>query len=169
VEENFDIGVYVNILPRMMSSEVPSGDVFGHEENEGEVGEGSSGAPIREVHPSEIATGCMDDEGGGSEDEHAADSNDPALAIQYFRVVGLMDCTVVDYSHISIWGYQNSDIQIGQQCRMKEEVIHFITNFAVTTRREHNYTRSEPRAYAPSIQTVISSFEPICPDMRTIL
>jgi hypothetical protein len=30
---------------------------------------------------------------------------------------------------------------------MKEEVIHFISNFAVTTRREHNCTRSEPRAY----------------------
>jgi hypothetical protein len=30
---------------------------------------------------------------------------------------------------------------------MKEEVIHFISNFVVTTRREHNSTRSEPRAY----------------------
>jgi hypothetical protein len=89
----------------------------------------------------------MDDEGGGSEDEHAPDNDDPAPAIQYFHVVGLLDCTVVDYSHISVWGYQNSDIQIGQQFCMKEEVIHFISNFAVTTRREHNYTRSEPRAY----------------------
>jgi hypothetical protein len=69
VQENFDIGVYINILPRMTSSEAgPSGDVFGHEENEGKVEEGSSGAPTGEVHPSEIDAGCMDDEGGGSED-----------------------------------------------------------------------------------------------------
>jgi hypothetical protein len=53
----------------------------------------------------------------------------------------------MDYNHISVWGYQNSDIQIGQLFRMKEEGIHFISNFAVTTRREHNCTRSEPRAY----------------------
>jgi hypothetical protein len=148
VEENFDIGVYVNILSRMTSSEAgPSGDVFGHEENEGEVGEGSSGAPTGEVHPSEIDAGCMDDEGGGSEDEHAADNDDPAPAIQYFRAVGLLDCTIMDYSHISIWGYQNGDIQIGQQFRMKEEVIHFISNFDVTTRREYNCTHSEPKVY----------------------
>jgi hypothetical protein len=116
MEENFDIGVYVNILPRMTSSEAgPSGDVFEHEENEGEVGEDSSGAPTGEVHPSEIDVECMDDEGGGSEDEHVADNDDPAPAIQYFRAVGLLDCTVVDYNHISVWGYQNSDIQIGQQ------------------------------------------------------
>jgi hypothetical protein len=82
VNENFDIGVYVNILPRMTSSEAgPSEDVFGHEENEGEVGEGSSGAPIGEVHPSEVNAGCMDDEGGGREDEHATDNDDPAPAI----------------------------------------------------------------------------------------
>jgi hypothetical protein len=88
VEENFDIGVYVNILPWMMSSEAgPSGDVFEHEENEMEVGEGSSGAPTGEVHPPEIDVGCMDDEGGGSEDEHAADNDDHAPAIQYFYVV----------------------------------------------------------------------------------
>jgi hypothetical protein len=81
MEENFDIGVYVNILPRMTSSEAgPSGDVFGHEKNEGEVGEGSSGA-LTEVHPSEIDAECMDDEGGGIEDEHAADNDDPAPAI----------------------------------------------------------------------------------------
>jgi hypothetical protein len=134
VEENFDIGVYVNILPRMTSSEAgPSGDVFGHEENEGEVREGSSGAPIGEVHPSEIDAGCMDDEGGGREDEHAADNDDPAPTIQYFHAVGLLDYTVVDYSHISVWGYQNSDIQIGQLFRMNEEVIHFINNFALRT------------------------------------
>jgi hypothetical protein len=113
VEENFDIGVYVNILPRMMSSEAgPSEDVFGHEENEGGVGDGSSGAPTGEVHPSEIDAGCMDDEGGRSDDEHAADNDDPAPTIQYFRAVRLLDCTVMDYSHISVWGYQNSDIQI---------------------------------------------------------
>jgi hypothetical protein len=143
VEENFDIGVYVNILPRMTSSEAgPSGDVFGHEENEGEVEEGSSGAPTGEVHPSKINAGCMDDEGGGSEDEHATYNDDPAPTIQYFCAVGLLDCIVMDYSHISVWGYQNSDIQIGQQFRMKEEVIHFISNFVVTTRREHKCTRS---------------------------
>jgi hypothetical protein len=146
VEENFDIGVYVNILPRMTSSEAgPSGDVFGHEENEGEVREGSSGAPTGEVHPSEINAGCMYDEGGGSDDEHAANNDDPARAIQYLCAVGLLDCTVVDCSHISVWGYQNSDIQIGQQFHMKEEVIHLMSNFVVTTRREH--TRSVPRAY----------------------
>jgi hypothetical protein len=89
----------------------------------------------------------MDDEGGGSEDEHAIDNDDPALAIQYFCAVGLLDCTVVDYNHISVWGYQNSDIQIGQQFRMKGEVIYFISNFAVIIRREHNCMRSEPRAY----------------------
>jgi hypothetical protein len=148
VEENFDIGVYVNILPRMMSKEAePSGDVFGHEENEGEVGEGSSGAPTGEVHLAEVDAGCMDDEGGKSEDEHAADSDDPTPAIQYFRAAGLLDCTVVDYSHISVWGYQNSDIQIEQLLCMKEKVIYFISNFAVTTRREHNCTWSELRAY----------------------
>jgi hypothetical protein len=115
VEENFDIGIYVNILPRMTFSKAePSGDVFGHKENEGEVGEGSSGAPTGEVHPSEINAGCMDDEGGGSKDEHAADNDDPAPAIQYFHAIGLLDCTIVDYSHISVWGYQNSDVQIGQ-------------------------------------------------------
>jgi hypothetical protein len=80
VEENFDIGVYVNILLRMTSSEArPSGDVFRYEENEGEVGEGSSGAPTGEVHPSEVDAGCMDDEGGGSEDEHAADNAENQL------------------------------------------------------------------------------------------
>jgi hypothetical protein len=148
VEENFDIGVYVNILPRMMSSEAgPSGDVFGHEENEGELREGSSGAPTGKVHPSEVDVGCMDDEGGGSKDEHAADNDDPTPTIQYFHVAGLLDCTIVDYNHISIWGYQNSDIQIGQQFRTKGEVIHFISNFAVTTKREHNCTQSKPRAY----------------------
>jgi hypothetical protein len=148
VEENFDIGVYVNILSRMTSSESgPSGDVFGHEENEGEVGESSSGTPTGEVHPSEVDAGCMDDEGGGSEDEHVADNDDPTPAIQYFCAAGLLDCTVVDYSHISVWGYQNSDIQIGQQFHTKEEVMHFISNFIVTTRREHNCTRSEPRVY----------------------
>jgi hypothetical protein len=26
---------------------------------------------------------------------------------------------IVDYSHISVYGYQNSDIQIGQQFRME--------------------------------------------------
>jgi hypothetical protein len=115
VEENFDIWVYVNILPRMTSREAgPSGDIFGHEENEGEVGEGSLGAPTGEVHPSEVNAGCMDDEGGGSEDEHAANNDDPAPAIQYFRATGLLDSTIVDYSHISVWGYQNSDIQIRQ-------------------------------------------------------
>jgi hypothetical protein len=78
VEENFYIGVYVNILPRMTSSKAgPSGDVFGHEENKGEVGDGSLGAP----RPSEVDAGCMDDEGGGSEDEHAPDNDDPAPAI----------------------------------------------------------------------------------------
>jgi hypothetical protein len=87
VEENFDIGVYVNILPWMTSSEAgPSGDVFGHEENEGEVGEGSSGATTGEVHLSKIDAGCMDDEGGRSEDEHAADNDDPALC---YRTTGL--------------------------------------------------------------------------------
>jgi hypothetical protein len=70
VEENFDIWIYVNILPWMTSNEAgPSGDVFGHEENEGEV------------HLSKIDAGCMDDEGGGSEDEHVADNDDPAPAI----------------------------------------------------------------------------------------
>jgi hypothetical protein len=122
VEDNFDIGVYVNILPHMTSSEAgPSGDVFGHEENEGEVGEGSLGARIGEVHQSEeIDAGCMDDEGGGSEDEHAADNDDPAPANQYFHAIRLLDCTVVNCSHISVWGYQNNDIQIGQPFRMKE-------------------------------------------------
>jgi hypothetical protein len=116
MEENFDIWVYVNILPRMTSSEAGlSGDVFGHEENEGEDGGGSSGAPTGEVHPLEIDAECIDDEGGRSEDEHATDIDDPAPAIQYFRAVGLLDCTIVDYSHISVWGYQNSDIQIRHQ------------------------------------------------------
>jgi hypothetical protein len=148
MEENFDIGVYVNILPRMTSSEAgPSGDVFEHKENEGEVGEGSSVALTGGVHPLEIDAECMDDEGGGSEDEHAADNDDPAPAIHYFCAVGLLDCTVVDYSHIYVWGYQNSDIQIRQQFHMKEGVIHFISNFVVNTRREHNCTRPEPRAY----------------------
>jgi hypothetical protein len=79
MEENFYIGVYVNILPRMTSSDAgPNGDVVGHEENEGEVGEGSSGATTGEVHLSKIDAGCMDDEGGRSEDEHAADNDDPA-------------------------------------------------------------------------------------------
>jgi hypothetical protein len=55
--------------------------VFGHEENEGEVEEASSAAPIGEVHLSKIDAGCMDDEGGGSEDEHVADNDDPAPAI----------------------------------------------------------------------------------------
>jgi hypothetical protein len=114
IEENFDIGVYVNILPWMTSSGAgPSGDVFGHEENEREVGEGSSGASTGEVHPLKVDAGCMDDGGGGSEDEHAANNDDPVPAIQYFCAARLVDCTVVDYSHISIWGYQNSDIQIG--------------------------------------------------------
>ena len=82
LEDNFEIGVYVNIVARITSSEAgPSRDMFGHEENEGEVGEGSSGALTGEVRPSEVDAGCMDDEGGGSEDEHAADNDDPAPAI----------------------------------------------------------------------------------------
>jgi hypothetical protein len=112
---NFDIGVYVNILPQMTFGEAgPSGDVFGHEENEGKVGEGSSNAlvgkvgegssdaPTGEVHPLEIDAGCMDDEGGRSEVEHATDNDDPTSTIQYFCVIGLLDCTIVDSSRISV-------------------------------------------------------------------
>jgi hypothetical protein len=124
--ENFDIGVYVNILPQMTSGEAgPSGDVFGHEENEGKVGEGSSDAPTGEVgkvgedssdaptgevHPLEIDAGCMDDEGGRSEVEHATDNDDPTPTIQYFCVIRLLECTIVDSSRISVWGYHISDI-----------------------------------------------------------
>ena len=44
-------------------------------------------------------------------------------------------------------GYQNADIQIGQRFRDKVEVIHFLGNYTITTKREHHCTRTEPKAY----------------------
>ena len=89
-----------------------------------------------EVVPTEgeVDAGCMDDEAGGSGDEDMTDEDDPQPTIQFFCAVELLDCSVGDYSRLSRWGYQNADIQIGQMFRDKAEVIHFLGNYAITTR-----------------------------------
>src|SRR5438128_1099423 len=124
MEENFEIGVYVNLVPHMADPDGrPSSGVLGpnvaHEVEVGHVGEGSSSVEPHmvnedEVPQPELDAGGMDDEGGGSEDEEAADNDDPTLAVEYFRASGLLESVLVDYNNISAWGYQNNDIQTGQ-------------------------------------------------------
>src|SRR6266542_1597366 len=41
----------------------------------------------------------------------------------------------------------NLNVGIGQRFRDKAEVIHFLGNYAITTKREHYCTRTEPKAY----------------------
>src|SRR6266508_4302644 len=157
MEENFEMGVYVNLVPRMADPNgKPSSGVLGpnvaHEVEVGPVCEGSTSVQPDvvnedEVPQPEVDAGGMDDEGGGSEDEEAADNDDPTPAIEYFCASGLVDSVVVDYNNLFAWGYQNNDIQTGQRFRSKEEVIYFISNFAVITRREHKCTKSKPGEY----------------------
>ena len=157
MEESFEMGVYVNLVPRMADPDGgPSSGVLGpnvdHEVEVGHVGEGSSSVEPHvvnedEVPQTELDAGGMNDEGGGSRDKEDADNDDPTPAIEYFRAFGLVDSVLVDYNNLSAWGYQNNDIQTGQQFGSKDEVIHFISNFAVITRREHKCTRSKPGEY----------------------
>ena len=118
-----------------------------HEEDEWHVGEGSFDRKGDRVDPSEVDAGCMDDEAGGSGDKEAADNYDPVPAIQYFCGARMLDCAIVEYNTLSNWGYQNSDIQVGQQFRNRGEVIHFISNYAAMTRRDHKCVRSNPTEY----------------------
>src|SRR6266540_2041750 len=133
MEENFEMGVYVKLVPRMADPDGgPSSGVLGpnvaHEVEVGPVGEGSTSVQPDmvnedEVPQPEVDAGGMDDEGEGSEDEEAANNDDPTPAIEYFRASGLVDSVLIDYNNLSAWGYQTNDIQIGQQFPSKEEVI----------------------------------------------
>uniref|UniRef100_A0A0A8YXN4 Uncharacterized protein n=1 Tax=Arundo donax TaxID=35708 RepID=A0A0A8YXN4_ARUDO len=111
------------------------------------VGEGSFGARGAVADATEADAGCMDDEADGSGDEEAADNDDPLPAIQYFHGAGLLDCAVVEYNTLSNWGYENSYIQMEQRFCNRDEVIHFISNYAVITRRDHKCVRSKPTEY----------------------
>uniref|UniRef100_A0A0A9FL55 Uncharacterized protein n=1 Tax=Arundo donax TaxID=35708 RepID=A0A0A9FL55_ARUDO len=111
------------------------------------VGEGSSGTGEVVADASEADAGCMDDEAGGSGDEEAIENDDPVPTIQYFRGAGLLDCVVDKYNTLSNWGYENSDIQIGQRFHNKDEVIQFISNYAVITRKDHMCAWSKPTEY----------------------
>ena len=148
-EEDFELGVYVNIVSHVMNPTATEG--LGHhmidETVHVHVQEGTSGAEAAEDVGTEVDAMCMDDESGGSEDEAAVDNEDPTPAIEYFRGGGLLDCVIPDYDNLSTWGFQSNDIQIGQRFRSKEEVIHFISNFGATTRREHTCTRSNRTEY----------------------
>src|SRR5438128_2764160 len=105
------------------------------------------GVEAEEVAPSEgeVDAGYMDDEAGGSGDEDMSDEDDPQPAIQFFRAAGLLNYSVGDYRGLSGWGYQNADIQIRQRFRDEVEIIHFLGNYDITTKREHHCNRSEPK------------------------
>ena len=99
------------------------------------------------MDPSEVDAGCMDDEADGSGDEEAADNDDLVLTIQYFCCAGLLDCAVNEYNTFSNWGYHNSNIQVGHRFRNREEVIHFISNYTVMTKRDYKCAWSNPTEY----------------------
>ncbi|XP_062196231.1 uncharacterized protein LOC133899268 [Phragmites australis] len=163
LEENFEIGVYVTIVSRPVHGEEVA-TVEGldhnvmHDEAGGNVGEGTSGTDGPEVDHGEVDAQCMDDEAGGSGDEEGVDNDDPVPAIQYFHGAGLLNCTISEYNTLSNWGYHNSDIQVGQRFQNREEVIHFISNYAVITRRDHKCARSNHTEYE-----VRCTKHPTCP------
>src|SRR6266508_2780153 len=154
VKEGFDLGVYVNVVscPRSLDGGEGTSSHTCVQDDPGSMvadDAATGGVEAEEVVPTEgeVDAGCMDDEAGGSGDEDMSDEDDPQPAIQFFRAAGLLDCSVGDYRGLSGWGYRNTDIQIGQRFRDKAEVIHFLGNYAITTKREHHCTRSEPKAY----------------------
>lgn len=161
VEEGFQLGVYVR--PEARDCEAgPSNTVEGEAQNTveeayqedpmasvlaGVQALGMDTEPGTAMDVGEIDAEAMAEEANEGDENAVEEEDDPMHAVEYYRALDASNWVIGDHSNISIWGYMHSDIEVGQEFSTKEEVIHFVSSFGVTTRREHFVVRSNPTVY----------------------